>query len=318
LRRYVIGLFVLAAIIVYSAAMVTLAVSGTSSYYVSNPHQTRPAAPVPAGQAVFAEKLKNDQESLDRGVLAHTTIAALKPGAQTTFTVIITDTGKQPHATPLLADFPGWVLDHQDVPTGGIISVTATCDDMKLKCEPESPARQAVLAASYSGNWTWALTALSPGPAHITLTVTTYDQNSQTVLNEAAPIEITTRVHDTTIYHIRALARTIAGLLRWIGPPLLVAGLAAIWARYRKRRTHTPENTPAYPTNGAPPTAGPNATNPSPRLPANSAAPPPRTAATPRHSTARPTTTDPNNRSDDSVTQPSSPGYPDNPPHGGG
>lgn len=131
----------------------------------------------PSGQAVFSEDLKNDQESLDRGVLAYTALGGSDPGS-----------------------------------------------------------------------WTWTVTMLSPGTGRITLTVTTYDQDTQVVLHEAAPIEIATPVHATAGYDVASLAKTTAGLLRWIGPALLFAGAAAFW-RYRQRRKTAPVKA------GAPPAA---------------------------------------------------------------
>jgi hypothetical protein len=220
---------------------------------------------VPSGQAVFSEDLKNDQESLDRGVLAYTALGALATGAQTDFNVTITDIGRRPTARTV-ARFPGWIVDPQDVPVDGIVSVRATCDNAHIACQSQSPARQAVLPGSDPGSWTWTVTMLSPGTGRITLTVTTYDQDTQIVLHEAAPIEIATPVHATAGYDVASLAKTTAGLLRWIGPALLFAGAAAIW-RYRKRRKTAP--VPA----GAPPAAR------DPEPAAASAAPPQADAA---------------------------------------
>jgi hypothetical protein len=199
----------------------------------------------PSGQAVFSEDLKNDQESLDRGVLAYTALGALATGAQTDFNVTITDIGRRPTAGTV-ARFPGWIVDPQDVPVGGIVSVRATCDNTHIACQSQSPARQAVLPGSDPGSWTWTVTMLSPGTGRITLTVTTYDQDTQIVLHEAAPIEIATPVHATAGYDVASLAKTTAGLLRWIGPALLFAGAAALW-RYRKRRKTAPVKAGAPP-----------------------------------------------------------------------
>jgi len=262
---------VLITVIVTAAVLVVLLLALSPTHKAA---KTPSGKSVPSGQAVFAENLKNDQAQLDRGVLAYTTIGTLSTGARTTFTVLITDIGKHPPATSLPRDYPGWAVDHQDVPTGGIVSVTATCDNVQLKCEPESPARQAVLPASHPGRWYWALTTQSPGTGRLTLTVTTYDQNSQTVLNEAAPIEITVPVHATTAYRLETLAGTVGGLLRWIGPALLIAGAAAIWTRYRKGRRSTTQDTPAHPTpDSVPPTPRAETTNVPPAPPTDRPAP---------------------------------------------
>jgi hypothetical protein len=199
------------------------------------------------GQGGFAKGLGQDQKSLDHGALAHRKVPALHAGAQEPFTVTITDTGKHPRPGDPLANLRGWLVDDRDVPAGGMISVTASCDEVKLKCEPESPARQTVVAGPWSGTWTWQLSALSPGVTHITLVVTAYDQNTQVTLAETAPKEITISIHATTSYRVKALAKKLSGLLGWIGPALLFAGAAATWGWYTKRRKIALANPPGPP-----------------------------------------------------------------------
>jgi hypothetical protein len=187
----------------------------------------------PVGQAAFVQRLKDDQKALDRGVLAYSRIRALDVGAHTVFRVTITDIGKRPQLTIFPVEQAGYVIDAEDVPTGGIMSVKAACEN--LNCETESPTRQAVLSAPDSGNWAWQLSAQDPGDARVLLAVTTYERNSNIAISDPSPIEITIPVRPNFSYRLKTLAGVAAGLLKWIGPGLAFAGAAAAW-RWRRKR----------------------------------------------------------------------------------
>jgi hypothetical protein len=216
----------------------------------------------PSGQAVFDEELEHDQKSLDRGVLAYTQINALDVGTQVSFAVKITDIGRTPPPETFVEKFIGWVIDTQDVPTGAIMSVTASCAG--VQCEPETTqVRQPVddLADSDKGTWSWELSAESPGPARITLTATTWLQNTNTPLAvETVPIAIVvqnTAGHQTSTV-TKAVTGSVGGVIRWIGSGALLAGIAAVWGWLRKRRQarRAASAAPGPPAGGAAPPAG--------------------------------------------------------------
>ena len=193
-----------------------------------------------SGQAVFAAHLQDDQQSLDGGILLYKTIKSLNINEDAWFVVTITDVGirrkdltlNQPRAF-------GQFIDSQNIPTGGIISVVATCRN--LVCEPESAERQAVLTAREKGRWTWDLLTESPGPGYMTLDVRTWLKNSKTISLETETIRITIPVQATNPYRVKEILTSAGSVISWIGGPVVVlTGIGMAWRlRRRGRGSHT-------------------------------------------------------------------------------
>jgi hypothetical protein len=152
----------------------------------------------PSPQSIYKAILRQDMQSLDRGVLAYSPLNKLKTGAATEFEVTVTDVGRGRQET-VVTKVGGLLVYQQDVPTGGIIGLRAVhCQD--LKCHSESSPTQPVLARGDSATWRWRIIAGTPGKARIILRADTYDQGSQQTLREEI-IFITGNVVPTVIFN---------------------------------------------------------------------------------------------------------------------
>ena len=140
------------------------------------------AGPDQSEQQLYVARLSQDRQSLDRGVLAYSSIGNLKTAATAQFQVTVTDTGKGPQ-TARLTSFNGMTVYQRDVPTGGIVGVQiVACEN--LTCHSESGTTQPVLEKGQQAQWFWTITAGTPGPAVITLRADTYDQGTAQSLSE--------------------------------------------------------------------------------------------------------------------------------------
>jgi hypothetical protein len=157
----------------------------------------------------------------------------LATGAEADLTVQVTDLGRRAE-TAALPSYHGWVVYPDDVPTGGILGVRATCSD--LACAAQSTTRQSVLAPGETVGWSWQLSAQAPGTAHIWLVATTYDQNSNISLHETNPIEITVVVTATPGYWATKIGDWTKGLIGLVGFGALVTAAGWIWRRLRKKK----------------------------------------------------------------------------------
>ena len=105
---------VLAAFIITFSAITVR--NGTSPDTGTSPPGTESA------QNIYAARLHNDEQSLDRGVLTYSPIGSLKTATTTQFTVIVTDVGRGAQQGPVTT-YNGMVVYQQDVPTGGVVAV---------------------------------------------------------------------------------------------------------------------------------------------------------------------------------------------------
>lgn len=187
----------------------------------------------PLSQRLFRVRLLADDKALDRGMLKYQAPRSLATGAEADLTVQVTDLGRhaQGSARP---SYRGWAVYPDDVPTGGILGVRATCSD--LACAAQSATRQPVLVPGESAGWFWQLSAQAPGTAHIWLVVTTYDQNSNISLHETAPIELTVQVTATPGYWATKIGNWMKALIGIVGFGALVTAAGWIWRRLRKKK----------------------------------------------------------------------------------
>lgn len=116
-------------------------------------------SPPRSGQELFQVHLIADVGALDSGVLGYQVPATMQTGGQATLVVEVTDIGKGAAGTTPLPT--GFVYGHQDVPTGAIIGVHASCQ--RVTCDASTPERQPVLTPGTNADWSWILSAQSPG-----------------------------------------------------------------------------------------------------------------------------------------------------------
>lgn len=196
----------------------------------------------PSPQQLFSIQLVSDIKSLDRGVLLYQVPGTLNTGAQAYLSVEVADIGKGANGGSPWPAASNWVLYPQDVPTGGVVGLTATCEG--LKCAAQSQERQAVPSFESAASWFWHITAQNPGVAHIYLDATTYDLNSDVVLHQTEPpIEITVLVSPTPGYWLTRVGNWLKALVGFVGFAALLALAQGIrrWRTRRKTRAAEPE-----------------------------------------------------------------------------
>lgn len=187
-----------------------------------------------SGQRQFKIALLADDAALDRGVLSYQVPVSLVTGSSATLSVEVIDAGQGVGGTTPPPVPSGWVTAPQDVPTGGIVGVTATCQG--LTCDAEGPERQPVLAFDQTGSWQWTVSAQSPGTAAIRLIAITYDQNTDIPLHVTQPIEITVKVTASVGYWASEVGHWVAGVLGFVGFAAILAAVQWAWRRRAKRK----------------------------------------------------------------------------------
>jgi hypothetical protein len=183
-------------------------------------------------QETFAVQLADDVKSLDQGVFTYQVPASLSTGSTVTLNVAVTDIGRASNGADPFPVPSGWVMAPTDVPTGGIVGVAATCRG--ITCTALSAPRQPVLQDGDEGNWQWELSASAPGTGHVFLDATTYLANTDTVLHEAQPVEITISVTATPGYWVSTIGTWTKAVLGFIGFGTLVAVARFLWQRARR------------------------------------------------------------------------------------
>jgi hypothetical protein len=186
-----------------------------------------------SGQEEFKVGLLADDAALDRGVLSYQAPVTLATGSSAQLNVEVIDVGKgNGGKTPPPVPF-GWVKVQRDVPTGGMVGVTASCQGLSCGSEGD-PERQSVLMFDQIGYWQWDISAQSPGTATIHLVATTYDQNTHIVLH-VTPIEITLKVTASPGYWTSEVGHWMTGLLGFVGFAAIVTAIQGAW-RWRTKR----------------------------------------------------------------------------------
>jgi hypothetical protein len=204
----------------------------------------------PLSQRLFRVRLLADDKALDRGMLKYQAPRSLATGAGAVLTVQVTDLGRHAESSAL-PRYHGWVVYPDDVPTGAILGVRASCSD--LTCAAQSATRQSVLVPGESVGWSWQLSGQAPGTAHIWLVATTYDQNSNISLHETQPIEITVVVTATPGYWATKIGNVMKAVIGLVGFGALVTAAGWIWRRLRRKKQpasgpDSDDKTPAAPS----------------------------------------------------------------------
>jgi T4 superinfection immunity protein len=145
--------------------------------------------------------LLKDDLALDRGVLTYTELTEMNVRQAISFEVRVTDVGKGAAHGAYVREANGNFVDPQDVPTGALVNVTASCSG-NVTCTPVGlQAAQAIYKDGQSAYWQWQVNAVSPGTSQIFLTATTYDTDTDVVLNET-PVTVDIAVNRTFSYSV--------------------------------------------------------------------------------------------------------------------
>src|ERR1700722_15031328 len=215
-----------------------------------------------SGQRQFKIDLLADDAALDRGGLSYQVPVTLVTGSSATLSVEVIDAGQGNGGTTPPPVPAGWVTAPQDVPTGGIVGATASCQG--LTCDAEAPERQPVLTFDQTGSWQWAVSAQSPGTASTRLIAITYDQNTDIALHVKQPIEITVKVTGSLGYWASEVGHWVAGVLGSVGFAAILAAVQWAWRRREMRKGNARTRAGAQP---APPPASVDAAEATPPAP---------------------------------------------------
>lgn len=199
-----------------------------------------------SAQELFKVNLIADDSALDSGVLGYQAPATIQTGAKATLVVEVTDIGKgEAGSAPLPT---GFVYPRQDVPTGGIVGVHATCQS--ITCDLNTPERQPVLTPGDTGDWSWTLSGQSPQTARVVLVATTYDQNTDIPLHVTQPIDIAITVTALPGYWVSEAGSWTKAVLGFIGFGAIATAVQWLWRHRRKQKKDTPAATkgPTEPT----------------------------------------------------------------------
>ena len=228
----------------FLGAVTTGCISSSSSDYATGAARGGTGANANAApQLTFAQALRLDAKSADRGVLAYRPLGTIKAGKTKEFFVSVTDVGRYMPVTgnqevAARQTLSGFIIDPNNVPTGGLVGVQIGCAN--LSCRSSTPARQAVVQRNHPVYWSWEITGESAGPALITLTEDLYMGGTSTVLKGVGPVQIKLKVlpsphpkkasgfHVVTVIYIAAAIATIA------------AAIVAIWDFNRRRKKTEP------------------------------------------------------------------------------
>jgi hypothetical protein len=186
----------------------------------------------PVAQDLLQQRLSQDEEALDRGVLTYPEPPTLKTDRPFMLSVTITDTGKHPRGTMSAARYSSdtrLVVYPNNVPTGGIVGVKMTC------------GRLAIVGTGNSQSWTWNLTPLRSGQQFATITVDTYDGTGNTILSQEI-IVVGLQVEEGPWYasiddwwgSVRNFATTTAGVIVTIGAAVTTIAGGVAWVQRRR------------------------------------------------------------------------------------
>jgi Superinfection immunity protein len=179
------------------------------------------------GRQIFTMKMVTNHRRLDRGVLAYSALTTMQAQQAATFEVQVTDVGRGPETTAFTRQAHGWVIDAQNVPTGGTVSVKVGCS-AGLTCVPRaSSPRQVIQRPGRSATWTWDITARSPGDNQMVITAVSYRGDSSVVASQTS-VAALVKVQTTPLYRLEAAFDARKSAVIFVAADLLV--LAAILA----------------------------------------------------------------------------------------
>jgi hypothetical protein len=199
----------------------------------------------PVAQDLFQQHIIQDERALDKGVLTYPALPTLKAGLPAMLSVTVTDLGEHPGGSvtnQYYSQNTDMVVYPRNVPTGGIVALHLTCV-ASVYCQALSSTRQAIIGFSASKTWDWDLTPLQAGSTSVTITATTYDGDTTTVLDEEIiPIRLTVEEGpwwaevDDWWHAITRFTNTTAGLITTVGGAVAVVAGGAGWMRRKRAR----------------------------------------------------------------------------------
>jgi len=200
--------------------MITLAAGCSASTQASPPGQG-------PGPQIFTMKMVTDHRRLDRGVLAYSALTTMQVQQAASFEVKVTDVGRGPETSAFTPQSRGWMVDRQNVPTGGTVSVHIACSP-GLTCVPRtSSPRQAILDPGRSATWIWNITGRSPGDNQMAITAVSYRDDSRVVASQTS-VTAAVQVRSTPLYNLEAAFDARRSAVIFVAADLLA--LAAILA----------------------------------------------------------------------------------------
>lgn len=183
-----------------------------------------------SSQERYRIRLAADRGALMNGVLEYPKVGPLKVDSRYTFTATVTgaQAGGSVSPSPRRKTYP------RPVHIGGVTSVRLSCTG--IDCTALSSERQNILSASDRAQWAWTLTPHQTGTAHVSLVVTTYDQDTSNVLWESPPVEQDIPVTATPSYQINRVAGWVKAFITLIGASAIGGLVLALWRRIRKTK----------------------------------------------------------------------------------
>jgi Superinfection immunity protein len=208
------------------------------------------------GPQIFTMKMVTDHRRLDRGVLAYRALTTMQVRQAASLEVEVTDVGRGPETSAFARQSRGWVVDRQNVPTGGSVSVQIACG-AGLTCMPRtSPARQAILGPGRSATWTWNITARSPGADQVLITAVSYRGDSRVVASQTSAAAVV-KVQSTPLYTLEAAVdarrKAVVFVVADVLAALLVLGVVLDVRRRRRGRSRPVSRPAGRAAGGAPP-----------------------------------------------------------------
>jgi len=149
--------------------------------------QSPTASPsVLASQDADGMRLADNDGQLDRGMLTFTPLTTVRAGVGVAFHVTVTDVGRGAELTSVPTLYGNQAVDPNDVPAAAEITVQLVCAD-GLTCQSQTADGSQYVSPGHRGNWTWRLTAQSPGPALIGIIAVSYERGGDAFLH-ATPL----------------------------------------------------------------------------------------------------------------------------------
>jgi hypothetical protein len=194
------------------------------------------------GQDIYTARLRQDEQSLDRGVLTYSPIGTIKTTVTTQFEVVVTDVGRGLQRVSLTKS-NGMAVCQQDVPTKGVIGAQIVGGE-NLTWRQQSSSRQLVLERGDSATWVWEVTAGAPGPAKLMLRLDTYDRGSGQTLHEemlrvdGEVVPSAAYKHQERLKKISSIVKSAVGDIVAVGSvatAILAVGGVAGWIAANKR-----------------------------------------------------------------------------------
>jgi hypothetical protein len=179
-------------------------------------------------QVNYQDRILAARKQLIEGRIDYTELPEeTKPGEQLSFTAVISGdemTYREPG--------PGASGKVEKASIGALIGVELHCSGAGVKCTPLSAERQNVLDTSDEATWRWTIEPGKAGDLNVTLTATSYYQDTRNVLDE----------HDTDSQRVvvkPTVASTAGSITQWLllvlGALGGVGGLASGFALLRRR-----------------------------------------------------------------------------------